>query len=222
MISQDVYTFLNDLKFNNNREWFQENRTTYESCKLNIIHAVELLIHEISSFDQSISGVLPKKSIFRINRDIRFSNNKLPYKTNFGAFIAPEGRNSGKAGYYFHIEPGNSFIGGGIYMPPSPVLKAIRNEIFENYEEFLEIVTDHDFVKYFKELTGEKLKTRPRGYTDDFEGIEYLKLKHFTVINYKSDDYFKDENAFKNLLTEFESIYAFNRFLNAINPEDFK
>lgn len=214
MINNEIYEFLKKLKDNNYKEWFHENRKTYDECRQQFIHVVELLIHAISQFDKSVAGNQPKDCIFRINRDIRFSKDKSPYKTNFGAFITPGGRNSGKAGYYIHIEPGNSFLAGGIYMPPAPVLKAIRQVIFDNYEEFLEIINESDFCKYYNDIDADKLKTRPRGFPEDFEGIEYLKLKHFTVIDIKPDADFMDADFFSKAIEEFEALYPFNRFLN--------
>ena len=219
MFDPDILTFLKDLKQNNNRDWFQANKATYQACKDNFISNIELIIHTVSQFDNSVAGLAPKDCIFRINRDIRFSKDKSPYKTNFGAFIAPGGRNKGKAGYYVHIEPGNAFLAGGIYMPPSPVLKAIRQEIFENFEEFRQIVEDKTFVKHFKYIDADKLKTKPKGFPDDFEGLEYLKFKHYTVLKSINDKDFLQPD-FMNVVKEvFEALFTLNRFLNyAIEP----
>ena len=219
MVNKEVFDFLSAIKNNNYREWFQENKKTYEACKQSFIHTVELLISGISQFDKSIAGLLPKDCIFRINRDIRFSKDKSPYKTNFGAFITPGGRNSGKAGYYIHVEPGNSFLAGGIYMPPSPVLKAIRQEIFDNYEEFLEIVNDEEFIRNFGELEGEKLKTRPKGFPEDFEGIEFLKFKNYTVMDNKSDDEMTGNDFYNSAIDEFKALFPLIRFLNNIEKQ---
>lgn len=216
MISKETYQFLKDLRNNNYKEWFHENRPVYDSCRQHFIHVVEILIHEISHFDKSISGIQPKDCIFRINRDIRFSNDKSPYKTNFGAFITPGGRNAGKAGYYIHIEPGGSFLAGGIYMPPSPILKAIRQEIFENYDEFLEIVKDKSFVKYFGDIDAEKLKTAPRGFPKDFIGVEYLKFKHYTVMDAKTDVEFMSEDFLSIVIEEFKALQPLNTFINNV------
>jgi len=214
MISPDIFKFLEKLKKNNNREWFQENRPEYLSCKEGFEHVVELLIHAISEFDSSVKGLEPKKCIFRINRDIRFSKDKSPYKTNFGAFMAPGGRNNGTAGYYLHLEPGASFLAGGIYMPPSPILKAIRQEIFDNYEEFLSIVTEGQFVKHFKAIDADKLKTRPKGFPEDFVGLEYLKFKHYTVLKSVTEAQLTGANFFEEAKETFRALQPLNRFLN--------
>ena len=171
--------FLGKLKENNNREWYHANKSLYQEAKAEFEHLTELLIHETSKFDRSILGLTPKECIFRIFRDVRFSKDKSPYKTNFGTFLTPGGRKAGNAGYYLHIEAGASFIATGIYMPPSNVLRAIRKDIYEHYEEYMEILAQPDLKSHFGEVSGDKLKTPPRGFNKDFEGIEHLKFKSF-------------------------------------------
>ncbi len=222
MINSSTFAFLNDLKANNNREWFHDNKKRYDEARQNFIHVLEILIHEIGQFDSSIKGQLPKDALFRINRDIRFSKDKSPYKTNIGAFITPKGRNSGYAGYYVHLEPDNSFLAGGIYMPPSPILKSIRQEIFENFDEFKSIVENAEFKNQFgEELYGDKLKTRPKGFPEDFIGMEYLRFKHFTVAKSVSDIFMTNGDFLRNTLDTFKILYLFNRFLNyaVVNTE---
>src|SRR5665811_2091282 len=124
-----VLEFLNDLSANNNREWYHSNKERYTESKEKILFLTDVVINEIRKFDRDIPALSPKDCVFRIFRDVRFSNDKRPYKTNFGAFISKGGRKSMHAGYYFHIEPGGSFCGGGIYMPPAEPLKIIRNYI---------------------------------------------------------------------------------------------
>lgn len=216
MIRKETYQFLKDLQKNNFKEWFHENKTTYNSCRHHFIHVIEILIHEIRRFDKSITGIQPKDCIFRINRDIRFSKDKSPYKTNFGAFISPGGRNTGKAGYYIHVEPGASFLAGGIYMPPAPILKAIRQEILENYEEFLGIVKAECFVKYFGAIKAEKLKTAPRGFPKEFDGIEYLKFKHYTVMDAKTDTAFMSTDFPATVIEEFKALQPLISFINHV------
>ncbi len=219
MIAPEIYKFLNELAANNNREWFQDNKKVYQECKNSFSNVVEFLIQLVAQTDSSVAGLSPKDCIFRINRDIRFSKDKSPYKTNFGAFIAPGGRNKGTGGYYIHIEPGGSMLAGGVYMPASPVLKAIRQEIYDNYDEFLSIVTNTDFVASFKEINAEKLKTKPKGFPDDFEGLEYLKFKHYGVQCMYTDKDMQSENFIKEVARVFGLIYPLNRFLNyAIKP----
>jgi uncharacterized protein (TIGR02453 family) len=150
--------FLRTLEKNNNREWFNENKTTYQEAQQDVISFVEKLIEEMVVFDEEIGKADAKKSLFRIYRDTRFSKDKSPYKTNFGASLGM-GKGSQKAGYYLHIEPGKSFLAGGIYMPESSVLKEIRKEISAFGEEFLTIVEKDEFRNYFRGLSVEdKLK----------------------------------------------------------------
>ena len=140
MINPVLFQFLRELKKNNNKEWFDANRSHYSALRKEFENFINLVIAEITVFDKTVAHTTAKASIFRINRDIRFSNDKLPYKTNFGAFIAKGGRKGINAGYYIHVEPGEGFLAGGIYMPSGPMLKAIRTEIYENIEEFKKIV----------------------------------------------------------------------------------
>ena len=156
MFSTDIPGFLGELRKNNNREWFQANRKWYEQCRSEFEFFVTLLINEIGKFDRSIGALKASDCLFRIYRDIRFSPDKTPYKTNFGAYIAKGGRKSEFAGYYFHIEPGNCMLAGGIYMPSKEILKAIREEIYHNTEDFLAIIHNKDFQKVFLEISGDR------------------------------------------------------------------
>ncbi len=149
MLSKNLLHFLSDLKKNNHKEWFHENKPRYQLVKKEFEQFIAHVIADISQFDASVKNLEPKHCIFRINRDIRFSNDKSPYKSNFGGFIVPGGRNAGHAGYYIHIEPENCFLAGGIYMPPPDRLKAVRTEIYENTDSFKKILNDKNFKKAF-------------------------------------------------------------------------
>ncbi len=176
---EQVLQFLQDLSENNNREWFEANRKRYTESREKMLFLTDVLINEIRKFDPEISPVNPKDCMFRIFRDVRFSNDKRPYKTNFGSFIAPGGRKSTKAGYYFHIEPGGSFVGGGIYMPDSIRLNAIRQHIERHPEEFLEILNHPEFKAIYPEMMDHRLKTAPRGIAKDHDYIHLLRYKSF-------------------------------------------
>ena len=133
--------FLTVLKENNYKEWFHENKPLYEEAKKEFEPFVNILIQEIRSIDKEVGHLEPKDCIFRVFRDIRFSKDKTPYKTNFGAFVAKGGgRKSEFGGYYFHLEPDNCLLAGGIWMPQPDILKAMRQEIYHNIDEFLEIL----------------------------------------------------------------------------------
>jgi uncharacterized protein (TIGR02453 family) len=171
--------FLEDLKNNNNRDWFQANKARYEEAKSEFETIVTEVIKGISNFDSDIGLLKPKDCVFRIYRDVRFSKNKDPYKINMGAAFSKGGRKSRHAGYYLHIEPGNSFIGGGKWQPEPDVLKSIRYEIFHSPNEFKKIIEDKNFVKKFGEMSGDKLKRPPKGFPQEFEEIELIKFKSY-------------------------------------------
>jgi len=208
------FDFLKTLSQNNNRDWYHANKTFYNDAKQEFEHVTEILLHEVSGFDKDILGLVPKDCIFRIFRDVRFSANKLPYKTNFGTFLTRGGKKAGFAGYYLHIQPENSFIAGGIYMPPSPVLKEIRNDIFEHIDEFKEIIGSSEMKKNFGELAGDKLVNPPRGFPKEFPDVELLKYKNYSFIKFKSDKEMQDERILKEIVDGFRILYPFIRFLN--------
>ena len=156
----------------------------------------------------------PKDCMFRIYRDIRFSKDKSPYKTNFGTFIAKGGRKSMRPGYYFHIQPGESFAGGGVYMPAAEPLKAIRNYIAENPNEFLQITEDKEFKKFYPRLYDDQLKTAPMGFPKDHEFIHLLKYKSYVFSTHVSDNLLKGDNLLNYIVEAFRQLQRFNYFLN--------
>jgi uncharacterized protein (TIGR02453 family) len=215
MISKETFQFLKELKNNNYKEWFDENRSRYTLLRNEFEQFIHVVIGEISLFDKESAQTTAKASIFRINRDIRFSNDKMPYKTNFGAFIAKGGRKGINAGYYIHVEPGECFLAGGIYMPSGPMLKAIREEIFENVAEFKTILSEPSFQKHFQgRLWEEKLKTAPKGFPKDFPDMEYLKYKHYTVAKSEPDAIYWRPDFIREVREVFKAMKPFNAFLN--------
>lgn len=189
MIDQGTIDFLVNLREHNSKEWFDENRKTYEGVRDNFKKFVQQLIEGMTNFDPTLEGQEAKNSIFRINRDIRFSKNKNPYKTNIGAHIVKGGKKSNNAGYYLHIEPdGKSAIAGGSYMPSSEVLTAIRKGIDYDPTPLKEIINSDSFKHYFGELHGERLKTAPKGFPKDHPEIDLLRFKSFTVWHAIPDD----------------------------------
>lgn len=214
MFTQEIISFLQELSENNHRDWFQANKPRYNELREKFLHFTDMVINEVTQFDPSIKGITAKDAVFRINRDIRFSNDKSPYKTNMGAFIVPGGKKSGKAGYYIHLEPNQSFLAGGIYMPPSPILKSIRKEIFEHTDEFKFIIENSQFKFTFGEIWGEKLKQGPKDFPKDFQDIELLKFKSYTVARNLSKNELISDNFFDHVVEVFECLYPFNRFLN--------
>lgn len=209
-----VLEFLQELKENNNKEWFNDNRKRYEECKGQMLFLTDVLIQEIRKFDPEVPAMSPKDCLFRIFRDVRFSKNKSPYKTNMGSFIAPGGRKSDFAGYYFHLEPGASFVGGGVWCPEPTVLRAIRQEIYEYPEGFKEILFDEDFKALFPEIMGEQLKTAPKGFDKEFEDIALLRPKHYAFGASVSDDEILSEDMIEDTVEKFRQLSRMNRFLN--------
>lgn len=213
---ENTLRFLSELKINNNREWFAENKAWYDQVRTGFEEFSKELIFEISKFDEDIKHVEVKECIFRVYRDTRFSHDKTPYKTHFGIFIASAGgRKSQRAGYYFHIDPAGSFVSMGVWNPDSNLLKVLRQSVYDNIDELNQIRNNPAFSQYFNTFYEDaKLKSVPRGFPKDFPDAELLKLKHYLV------DYQLDETILKtdNLATRIGEImkcaYPFNRFLN--------
>jgi uncharacterized protein (TIGR02453 family) len=149
-----VLNFLSDLRKNNHKEWMDQNKSRYQQAKKEFENLVKILIDRIALFDESIAGIQPKDCIFRLNRDIRFSNDKRPYKENMGAFITMEGKKGVDGGYYIHLQPGQSMLAGGTYMPPADVLKKIRQEIDYNPDPLLDFMRSQPFQKLFGDFDG--------------------------------------------------------------------
>lgn len=211
---EKILQFLTELAENNNKVWFHANRSVYEENRDKMLFITEVLINEIRKFDDSITALDPKDCMFRIFRDIRFSKDKRPYKTNFGSFIAKGGRKSMNPGYYFHIEPGNSFVGGGVYMPPAEPLKAVRNYLAGHGNEFLEIINEKSFRKYFPEMYDHKLKTAPKGFPKDHVYINLLRYKSFVFSKKLSDEDITGDKFLETTINSFKQLYRVNTFLS--------
>lgn len=213
-INPSTLQFLKELAQNNNREWFAENRERYITANTNVAAFVENLIDGISIFDEEILKLDAKKTLFRIYRDTRFSLDKTPYKTNFGAGLGFK-RGNGSAGYYLHIEPGKSFLAGGLYQPERDDLREVRKEISMNKTEFTEILENDEFRNHFRGLSVESKLTRvPNGFEKDDPMAEYLKLKSFNVSHPVSDDALLSENAAQEFANIYKSMKPLNDFLN--------
>ncbi|MGE5424825.1 MAG: DUF2461 domain-containing protein [Syntrophothermus sp.] len=213
-MNSSVLSFLSDLQLHNDREWFQKNKQRYEEAKNEFEVTVNHLIAGISKFDDSVKYLVAKDCMFRIFRDVRFSNDKSPYKTNFGAWMSKGGRKHSGPGYYLHIQPGESFIAGGVYMPDPDTLKKIRQEIFYNLEEFSNILEEKKAKKLFGGLDEfDKGKLPPKGYPKDFAGIDYLKNKHFILTMKLNDNDIVAADFLKKTISGFEAMKGFQEFL---------
>ncbi len=217
LINKSTLQFLTDLKGHNDRDWFLKNRTRYDQVKLNYEAFIQAAIDDISGFDPILKGLEAKTCIYRIYRDIRFSNDKTIYKTHLGAFIVRGGRKYGDrfAGYYIHIEPGNnSMIAGGAYIPPAPWLNAIREKIDEQGEKLVKIIRQKDFASTFGELEGEKLKSAPKGYPKDHPYIGLLKMKSFLVVKMIPDKEVITGKYYDTIINASRIMKPLNDFLN--------
>lgn len=216
MNMDNILRFLSELKNNNNREWFAENKVWYDQVRSEFEQLSKNLILEISKFDEEIKHVEVKDCVFRIYRDTRFSHDKTPYKTHFGVYIATAGgRKSQRGGYYLHLDPAGCFVGVGVWCPQPAVLKALRQSVYDNIEELNEIRQNPDFSQYFNSFFEEdKLKTVPRGFPKDFPDAELLKLKHY-LVEYKLNDSILGATDFlPQIAGIFKCAYPLNLFLN--------
>jgi len=208
--------FLRQLKRNNNREWFEKHKVSYEE---QVKFPMQCLIASLQPYFEAFGptfDVNPKRSLFRIYRDIRFSKDKTPYKTHVAAHFVVRGTTKGTegSGYYVHIEPGEIYVGGGIYMPDGDQLKKIRRAISEKDDEFLSIVKNRKFAKLFGKIEGDALKRIPQGYEDGHPMSEWLKLKQFFVgVEWKEGRCYR-AGFVKEVAEVFETASPLVEFLN--------
>jgi len=218
MLARTTLTFLKGLDKNNNKPWFDAHRKDYEAAKLDFANLTGQVITQFGKKEPEIALLQPKECMFRINRDVRFSKNKAPYKNNMGASIKAGGKKSLTAGYYIHLEPGGkSFVGGGLYMPDATIVGKIRQEIDYNYAEFLKIVQNKKFVAQYGGLDfseGMSLVREPKGYEKDNPAIAYIKLKSWVATASLSDTALQDKNLATQLTKAFEYLQLLISFLN--------
>ncbi|MDL2353838.1 MAG: DUF2461 domain-containing protein [Pseudomonadota bacterium] len=183
----DLTQFLAELSENNRRPWFIMNKPRYDILREEFLEVVTALIAELSKFDQQVAACNPKKAMFRINRDVRFSHDKSPYKTRFSAGITPSDKRrpsaAGGPTYYFHIESnGTLLFGAGEYLPPASRLKAIREHVVNDATGFAKVLKNKQLRATFGDLQFDDTLVRPpKGFDPDHPHIAYLKLKSFFV-----------------------------------------
>jgi uncharacterized protein (TIGR02453 family) len=216
MLKTSTFKFLNDLKKNNNKTWFDKNKSGYLDAKEDAGQFVEQLIEGLGKIDADIAPLHVKDSTYRIYRDVRFSSDKTPYKTHMGAFLNKGGKKAPTAGYYFHLQPGQSMAGGGLWMPMPAELGKVRQEIDYNFAEWTKILGDRKFKKYFPEGPDKEeiLSRPPKGYDAENPAIEFLKLKSFVVTRSLTDAQVMSRSLLKEVLNTFASMKAFVNFLN--------
>lgn len=214
MLKKETFRFLKNLKKNNNRPWFEKNKQQYLDAKQNIEETVQEIISHLGKYDKNIAHLQAAKCMFRIYRDVRFSKDKSPYKTNLGASLSYSNKKIAGAGYYIHIQPGESFLAGGIYMPDPAVLNKIRQEIDYNTKDFLKIVNNKFFKKLFGRFyDGDALKNNPKGYDKTHPQIGYLKLRHFIVTHDMKEAQMLKKDFPKKAAEVMREMIPLNRFI---------
>ena len=217
MIQPATVRFLKNLSKYNNKHWYYLHRNDYEAASKDSEHFIQSVIDTFGKNDPSIAPLIAKQCLFRINRDIRFSKNKTPYKKNFAASINRGGKKSIFSGYYFHLEPGNSFVGGGIWMPMPAETQKIRQEIDYCWPEFKKIITAKKFKAIYGDLDSEPeitLVNVPKGYAKDNPAAQYLKLKSWIAMQAIDDAALSSKTLLKQTVQAFGAIQHLIWFLN--------
>lgn len=202
--------FLKDLSSNNNREWFQANKARYEAVHENMKQLVKAVENALGETDQ-----LDGASLFRIYRDVRFSKNKSPYKNNFGMGFKRATKRL-RGGYYLHIEPGASFVGGGFWQPNAADLKRIREEFVADDKPIRKIMADPTFKKFFGTLQGDELKTAPRGFDKDSPALDLIRKKSFTVHRNFTDLEVTSDNFLQEVKLTFEAMRPYFDYMSMV------
>ena len=209
----NILSFLKELAANNHKEWMDENRKRYTGVREEFIAVIDQLLLELKKYDPALLPITAKECIFRINRDVRFSKDKSPYKINMSAFISPEGKKTMGPGYYLHLQPEESFLAGGIYMPPNDVLKKIRQEIDYNPEPFAAFLADKKVKEIYGSISGESLVRPPKGYSDDHPQIDLLKMKSFIIQHPLSDKEVLAPNFISKVADYFSLMLPMHQYL---------
>lgn len=221
IMNKDTLQFLTALAENNSKEWMDAHRDWYEATKKGFLETVGSLLNELTKIEPGLAGLRPKDCTFRQNRDIRFSANKAPYKNNMGAYFSPGGKKSSGPGYYLHVQPGQSFLAGGIWMPSADILKKVRQEIDYSGAELEKIIGEKEFKATFGEIEGDRLKTSPKGYAQDHPFIDLLRLKSFVVTAPLSEGEVLSDGLVETCMAHYAKMYSFHAFLaRAVDDAD--
>jgi uncharacterized protein (TIGR02453 family) len=215
MINKGTLDFLKAIKKNNNKDWFEKNKDKYLAVKENWESVLDQALKGFVKFDKRFGEMKGKDCVYRIYRDVRFSPDKTPYKTHLGANVNVYGKKSMNAGYYIHIEPGKSFIAGGMWMPPGDMLKKVRQEIDYNAKDLRKILNNKSFKKYYGEFEKEyALKTTPKGYDKEHPEIEFLRLTSYIVSHPFTDAQVMRSGFVKEVVKGAEIMKPLIEFLN--------
>lgn len=231
MDAQRIFRFLADVAQNNNRQWFHDHKKEYDYCRADFEKDIDKAIGVLAAIDGEIAHLSSKDCCYRFYRDVRFSQDKSPYKRHFGAYICAHGRKSLRGGYYIHLQPGNSFIAVGSYWLPTNILTSCRNEIMANTDAWIRAVESGEFIRYFGYLGGgvmtdeqmsdkgfgmAMLKTAPKGFPRDYEFIDYLKMKDYVCWRRVPDELFEAPDWPKLLLKYFRAAKPMMDMINAV------
>lgn len=217
---KEILQFLKELEANNQRDWFEANRGRYEKTRKQFLELTALLIEEIRKFDGEVPVLDPRDCMFRIFRDVRFSNDKRPFKTNYGSYITRGGRKSGSAGYYIHVQPGEYFLAGGVYMPPPEHLQAIRQEIYYHPKEYSDLLKGEPFKSTFDQHYFDPLKTAPKGYPKDWEYVDLIRNRSYGFGHHLTQGEILSASLPERCIQLFKIAYPMNCFLNRAIDEN--
>lgn len=209
-----ILDFLKQIASHNNREWFAAHRGEYEAARTAFEDMVQQVINRIASFDESVRHVQVKDCTYRFYRDTRFSDDKSPYKRHLGAYVNAHGKKSYHSGYYFHLEPGACMLAGGSYCLPPDILRAVRQSVMDEIDEFRSIVEADEFRRHFPVIGEQRVKTVPKGFPKDFPWLDYLRPKDYSVACCVPDDFFRADGWLDEAERVFRLMKPFNDFVN--------
>lgn len=209
-IDKKTLSFLKSLSKNNNRDWFHEHKNQHDEAKKNVKEFAESLKEKLNNHDH-----IETAKVMRIYRDIRFSKDKTPYKTNFGISFnrATAAR---RGGMYIHIHPGDNFVGGGFWGPERDDLLRIRKELAADASEFRKIISDKNFIKYFGTLQGEELKTAPRGFDKEHKDIDLIRKKQYLISRSFTDEEVMANNFIDECDKTFQAMRPFFDYMSHV------
>ena len=215
-LDPSTFAFITDLGQNNSREWFEDNRARYDTAKGDFTSFIGVLLMEMEQFDSRVTGMDPRRCIFRIYRDTRFHNIKAPFKTNFGARILVGGSKNlhRRTGYFMNIEPGQCRLSGGAFRPEPEWLHTIRQRIAADSTNLKRILQDRTFRETFNGLEGEAVKTAPRGFSKDHPDIELIRLKSHMARHRLDDGAMFRPGFLKQALQVYKALLPLNEYLD--------
>lgn len=212
---KSIISFLRELTSNNNRIWFNENKERYLAIKEKVETLTSQLINRIAEFEPDAIRLRTSDCLYRIYRDTRFSLDKTPYKTHIGIYINPPfGRKSPRCGYYLHLEPNNCLVAGGSWCPDTPFLKRIRQDIYDNIEEYLEIIESPEFTRYYSQVGYNPVKTAPKGFSKDWEYIDLIKPRDYTTLTPITNEDLNSDNFIDLVIDRMIATKPLNDFFN--------